>query len=56
MPGSAVGMYRGTPSNSGGMNWLPMLERKRKRHGQEDEIHEARVVFGNRRQSLRTGR
>ena len=24
MPGSAVGMYIAEPSNSGGMNWLPM--------------------------------
>src|SRR5216117_4209923 len=55
IPGKAVGMYKAEPSNSGGINWLPILSAKGSVTTRKIRLSSS-VVFRNRRQSRRTGR
>src|SRR6266550_5852473 len=55
IPGRAVGMYKAEPSNSGGINWLPILSARGRVTTKKIRLSSS-VVLRNRRQSRRTGR
>src|SRR5256885_11968823 len=55
IPGKAVGMYKAEPSNSGGINWLPILSAKGSVTTRKIKLSRS-VVCRNRRQSRRTGK
>src|SRR6185312_3325941 len=55
MPGSAVGIYKDEPSNSGGMNWLPSF-RDSGNTSTRKRRFKANVVLRYRRHTRRIGR
>src|SRR6266849_10841413 len=55
IPGKAVGMYKAEPSNSGGINWLPILSASGRVTTKKIRLS-SNVVLRNRKQSRRTGR